>query len=462
MFYEKNYKIKIFYISLLFILISICFNFTNYIGNKFLFLIFNISTLCLFLTIIRKNASAFEFFFGVFLLLSFWFKFSCILYFENIKVTEGDFDLGISNYDKSMVVIIFTFFGFIIGSYLSELVLNKFSSFKNFEIRSYFLKFYKNYRFYILFSFVIFFTFICLINLNYNIYNRGLVNENIPILIKHFFSWAFIYGLATITSILIYIDFFIFRDKRYFILGIFEIIFSNISIFSRGFLLSIWAYVRGFIYLGDYKKTFFLNKSFYRLVISCIVLFIITFFIIGNLRNINFVKKEYYKPISIENIASEFLHLSIKRWVGIDGLLSVSQNENLSFKFFKSSLNEKKQFQKGSFYIDNFFKNFRYTQAEKINAVITPGLIAFLYYTGSVTFVFFSMIIIIIFCSLIEKLFFFFSAKNQILINIIGYAMAVRVTHFGYLPYNTINYLLSLFITLLLVYILSLVIWKKI
>ena len=117
---------------------------------------------------------------------------------------------------------------------------------------------------------------------------------------------------------------------------------------------------------------------------------------------------------------------------------------------------------KNNFKKDPFIKNFRYTQAEKINAVITPGLIAFLYYTGSVTFVFFSMIIIIIFCSLIEKLFFFFSAKNQILINIIGYAMAVRVTHFGYLPYNTINYLLSLFITLLLVYILSLVIWKKI
>lgn len=461
MFYKKNYKNKLFYISLLFILISISFNFTNYIGNKFLFLIFNISALCLFLTVIRKNASAFEFFFAAFLLLSFWFKFSCILYFENIKVTEGNFDLGISNYDKSTVVIIFSFFGFVIASYLSELILKKFSSFKKFEIRSYFLRFYKNYRFYILFFFLIFFTFICLINIYYNIYNRGLINENIPILIKYFFSWAFTYGLATITSILIYIDFFIFKDKKYFILSIFESIFSNISIFSRGFILSIWAYVRGFIYLGDHKKMFSSNTSFYKLVLSCIILFLIIFYIVGNLRNINFVKKEYYKPISIENVASEFLYLSINRWVGIDGLLSVSQNENLSFEFFKSSLTEKKQFQKGSFYIDNFFRSLRYTKAEKINVVITPGLIPFLYYTGSVMFVFFSMIIIIIFCSSIEKIFFYFSAKNQILINIIGFAMAIRLTHFGYLPQNTINYLLSLLITLLFVYILSLIIWKK-
>ena len=105
--------------------------------------------------------------------------------------------------------------------------------------------------------------------------------------------------------------------------------------------------------------------------------------------------------------------------------------------------------------------HFKYSGKENLNVVITPGLIPFLYYTGSVTFVFISMIIIILFCSLIEKLFFLYSAKNQLLINIIGYAMAVRAAHFGYLPYNTINYLLSIFLTLLFVYILSIFIWKK-
>ena len=122
---------------------------------------------------------------------------------------------------------------------------------------------------------------------------------------------------------------------------------------------------------------------------------------------------------------------------------------------------KKKRFRDGSFYIDNFYPHFANTDIENFNVVITPGLIAYLYYTGSVTFVFISMIIIILFCSLIEKLFFLLSAKNYILVNIIGYAMAVRMTHFGYLPYNTINYLLSIFVTLLIVYILSLVTWKK-
>ena len=191
MLYKENYKNKLFYLSILFILFSIYFNFENYIGNKTLFLIFNLSALGLFLTIIRKNVSAFEFFFAFFLLLSFWFKFSCILYFDKIKVVEGNFDLDISNYDKSTIVIIFSFIGFIIGSFLRELISNTFLNNKNFKARSYFLSFYKKYRSNILFLFIFSLFIFCMINFYYKIYNRGQVNENVPILVKYFFSWAF-------------------------------------------------------------------------------------------------------------------------------------------------------------------------------------------------------------------------------------------------------------------------------
>ena len=62
MLYVKNYKNRIFYIGILFTLVSIYLNFNTYIGSKVLFLIFNLISLGLFLTIIRKKASAFEFF----------------------------------------------------------------------------------------------------------------------------------------------------------------------------------------------------------------------------------------------------------------------------------------------------------------------------------------------------------------------------------------------------------------
>ena len=223
----------------------------------------------------------------------------------------------------------------------------------------------------------------------------------------------------------------------------------------------IFAYLRGFLYLENFKNKRFSILSISKSFLLLVFFLFLSFYIVSQLRNINFVKNEFYKPKTIISTITEFRSISVNRWVGIDALLSVSQSENINFEFFKSSLSEKKRFRDGSFYIDNFYPHFANTDIENFNVVITPGLIAYLYYTGSVTFVFISMIIIILFCSLIEKLFFLLSAKNYILVNIIGYAMAVRMTHFGYLPYNTINYLLSIFVTLLIVYILSLVTWKK-
>ncbi|MDC1077828.1 hypothetical protein OAQ25_05675 [Candidatus Pelagibacter sp.] len=458
--YKKNYKNKIFYLSIILTIFSIYWNFEYYIGTKALFVIFNISALLLFLTVIRKNVSAFEFFFAFFLLLSFWFKFSCILYFDDVKVREGNFDLNISNYDKSTIVIIISFIGFIIGSFLRELIVSLLFKDYKFEIKVFFLLFYKKYKSYILFIFIFFLLIIYLTNFYYKIYNRGLINENIPTLIKYFFSWSFTYGLSAITAILIYLDYCISKSKKYFYLGILETFASNITIYSRGFLLSIFSYIRGFLYLNYYKKQNFSILSVSKIFLLLSFMFL-SFYVVSQLRNINFIKEEFHKPKKIESIFSEFRFLSINRWVGIDALLSVSQSKHLSFKFLKSSLSEKKKFSQGSFYIDNFYQNFKNTDIEKINVVITPGIIPYLFYSGSVMFVFFSIIAIIIFCSLIEKLFFIFSAKNQILINIIGYAMAIRLIHFGYLPYNTIYYFLSIFITLLCVYTLSILIWKK-
>ena len=139
------------------------------------------------------------------------------------------------------------------------------------------------------------------------------------------------------------------------------------------------------------------------------------------------------------------------------------QNKNISFDLFISSLNEKKEIRKKSFYMNNFFKSFNYSEneAKNLNIVITPGLIAFLYYSGSIVFVCISLLLVILSCSFIEKLFSYISGKNIILANLIGYALAVRFIHFGYVPYNTINYLLSFFITLLVIYFLTKLISKS-
>ncbi len=459
---EKSFNF-FFFTSLIF-LVSYLLNFNNYIGSKFLFFIFQSVSFFLFITAIKKNKSAFEFFTYFFFLLSFWFKFNCILYFENIKVSEGDFDLTISNYDNAIIIIICTFMACICASFIKEFIINNFIKEKKYEMNNFFIRFYKYYRVIIFSSWIGFLILVWGSNHYYKIYFKGLVNEGIFPAVKYFYSWSLVYGLAALTSILIYIDTLIFKKKIAFLLGIFESFFTQMSIYSRSFLLSFFAYLRGFLFLSNIKKLRFSKFTVGKLVFLILIIFFLSIYSTAKLRSTQFYETD--KPRVSKMFSSTFtdiISLSITRWVGIDALLTVSQNKNLSFNFFLSAWQEEKKIKKKSFYIDNFFSRFDYSEFEKknLNIVITPGIVAFLYYSGSAMFVFITILCLILFCSAIEMLFLSASLGNIILANIIGYALSVRFIHFGYVPLNTINFFFSLLVTLIFIIIFSSIIKKN-
>jgi hypothetical protein len=462
MFIQKKSFSFFFYISLIF-LFFFFLNFNNFIGSKSLFFIFHLSSFGLLLTALKKNNSAFEFFTFFFLLLSFWFKFNCILYFDSIKVTEGDFDLSISNYDDATFIIIVVFAACILSSFIKEFIVKRFIKDHKFELSVSFIFFYKKYRVFILLLFFVFLILVWSTNFYYKIYSKGLVNNHILPFVKYFYSWSLIYGLAVLSAFFIYIDFSIFKKKQIFILAFFESFFTQMNIFSRSFLLSFFAYLRGFLLLIDIKKFKFHKMIVAKSVIVILILFFLSIYLTTKLRSAQFY--EYDKsavPVTLLSTFSDIFSLSINRWVGIDALLSVSQSKNLSFKFFLSSLDENENIKAKSFYIENFFSRFDYSKFEKknLNIVITPGIVAFLYYTGSALFVFFSIIVLVLLCSAIEILFYYFSSGNIILANIIGYALSVRFIHFGYVPLNTINFLLSFFVTFFFIFFLTKIIKK--
>ena len=141
MFIQKKSFNFLIFTSLIF-LFSFFLNFNNYEGNKFIFFIFQFVSFILFITAIKKNKSAFEFFTYFFFLLSFWFKFNCILFFENIKVSEGDFDLTISNYDNASIIIICTFVACICASFIKEFIINNFIKDTKYKMSNFFIRFY--------------------------------------------------------------------------------------------------------------------------------------------------------------------------------------------------------------------------------------------------------------------------------------------------------------------------------
>jgi len=463
MFIQKKSFNFLIFTSLIF-LFSFLLNFNNYEGNKFIFFIFQFVSFILFITAIKKNKSAFEFFTYFFFLLSFWFKFNCILFFENIKVSEGDFDLTISNYDNASIIIICTFIACICASFIKDFVINNFIKKTKYEMSNSFIRFYKYYRVIIFSSWIGFLILVWGSNYYYEIYFKGLVNEAKFPAVKYFYSWSLVYGLAALTSVLIYIDIIIFKKKNVFLLGVFESFFTQMSIYSRSFLLSFFAYLRGFLFVSNIKNLSFSKFTVGKIVFLILIIFFLSIYSSAKLRSTEFYETDKSRvPITFSSTFSDIISLSINRWVGIDALLAVSQNKNLNFNFFLSAWQEEKYNKKKSFYIDNFFSRFSYSEFEKknLNIVITPGIVAFLYYSGSALFVFFSILFLILICSVIEMLFLYYSLGNIILANIIGYALSVRFIHFGYVPFNTINFLLSFLITFFIVYFLTLLIKKK-
>ena len=459
------------YFSFLIFFIAFLLNYKNYEGSIALFLLFQFSSYALFLILIKKNISAFEFFFYLFLLLSFWFRFNCMLFFENIKISEGDFDLKISNYDNSTFIIIVVFIGCICASIVRDKINKKSKKINQLEINNVFKKFYGRYRFYILFIYLGALIAIYFTNHYFNIYFKGLKNENISAIINLIYSYLFIYGLAAITSIYIYIDYLIYKNKSIFLLGLFEAFFTQLNILSRSFIFSFLAYLRGFILLINFDKIKY-SKFFLLKVVSLIlIIFFISVSLVTELRSLKFYDHKKHE-LSKKKIETEITHstptlhgiisLSVQRWVGIDALLAVSQSKKLSFDFFRSSWSEKVKFKKKSFYVENFYTKFQYHEFENKNAnrVITPGIVAFLYYTGSPIFVFINILTIIIICSYIERLFYSISYGNIILSNIVGYVLTIRFIHFGYVPANTLNFLISFFFTLILVFAITKLVGK--
>jgi hypothetical protein len=448
---HKHYKIFFAFIFLL----PYFLNFYNFEGNKFLFLVFQISSYLLFLVIIRKNTSAFEFFTYIFFLLSFWFKFNCILFFESIIVTESDFDLNISNYDNAVYIIIITFISCISASFIKEFIIKIPSKKKQIKINNSFKIFYKSYRIFIISAFIGFLIIIYLTNQYFEIYFKGLINDQAPSIIRYIYSYLMVYGLAVVTSVLLYVDFLIYKNSKIFLLGIFEAFFTQLNILSRTFILSIIVYLRGFLLLFDIKKINYSNSFYIKAIFLFLIFVFVSIYSVNKFRNVKHYSDDKNKPnITIVQTFSEIMKLSINRWVGIDALLSVSQSKNINLEFFFLAWKEKVDNKKLPFYSENFNSKYHaHNDSAKSSAiyVVTPGIVAFLYYSGSVIFVFFSILILILFCLIIERLFYYFSCKNVILTNIIGYALAVRVVHFGYVPSNILNFFLSIIFSLIFI-----------
>ena len=455
---KKIFKsIQVLFIAIIFfILVKTCL---IYKGNQFIYLLFSIISLFLIFFSFRKKSIFYENFFGIFIFLGFWLKFSIIESF-NLGFAEGLGGIIISpqNYDDALIASCVGMLGII----LFGLIREKFFFYPSKIELNVNIEFYKKFRnIFIIFLFFII-IFVCYINFYFQIYQRGLVGNSYNFLISGFIKTSLLYLLSLCVAIILFYELASYR--KIFILILFLVIFepflSSVSMLSRGMIFNSLAIVFAFYKLTNkinlkldinfyLKFLAFLFMVFYISVISVNHLRISKFNIGNPLVEKNYTElekiKEYNENKTITekfntNVSTSFYRfyaLVIHRWVGIDSMLLITKNtEFLNFELFYKSLKEKYDSKSISFYEDNFkiWPADRYKNNSSIKGNILPGLMAFLFYSGSYMFLFFSIILFSFFATLLEYLIYKSTNKNLIASGLIGMVIAYRFTHFGYLP----------------------------
>ena len=93
--------------------------------------------------------------------------------------------------------------------------------------------------------------------------------------------------------------------------------------------------------------------------------------------------------------------------------------------------------------------------------IIIPGIISFLSYPGSLSFLICAVILAHFFCSSIEYLSKRLTFNSSIFSSFIGFVLGYRLVHFGYLPKQTYLIILAIVITILLIFFLKFLIIKN-
>ncbi len=455
LFKEKKNTLKsikiLFFVIIFFIFVK---TFLIYEASKFVYLLFSIISIFLLIFSFRKKSIFYENFFGVFIFLGFWLKFSIIKSFD-IGFTEGLSGRGFissQNYNDALIascvgMLGFIFFGFIREKfffYPSKIKLNVNTDF------------YKKFR--NIFIFALFFTIasVCFFNFYFQIYQRGLIGNSYNFLISGFIKTSLLYFFSLCVTFILFFDFASYKKVFFLILSlvIFEPFLSSISMLSRGMIFNSLA-IAFALYKLTNKINLQLQINFYlKFLVLLFVAFYISVISVNHLRIAKFniggpVIDENSKQNS-ENITTSekiktnasqsfhgFYHLLIHRWVGINSMLIITQDKRiLNFELFYESLKEKYDSNSISFYEKKFkiypANIYKTNSPRKGNTL--PGLIAFLFFSGSYIFLFFSIMFFSFFATLLEYLIYRSSNNNLIASGLIGMVISYRFAHFGYLP----------------------------
>lgn len=439
--------------------------------SKTIFIFFSIISNILFLLIFSIKTSIFEKILSSYLWLGFWYKivinYLISIYKENNLYDislSGRFIPSIKSFDEVFLISSVGLLGLLSAIAIRNIFFKKICI--SFSIDLMPLKnLYVNNKFFIISSFLFGLFFIFFSNSLFTVYQKGILSTyDLIFPLAIFLKWFLLYGSSLIVSVIIYFE---TLSKRRFVLWPFIILLltlylSNFSLLSRSmpinaFILFLTAYF--FLKFNNIYLTKF------RLLISLIVILSCSFV---SVIHINFERATAFhktnnqgqkiihenSKISSKTITRTVIDMSkpllVNRWVGIESVMAVQAYEKKGFHMYKRLFDEKTGQNKQSFFDKNIINKYSQIDYNKYSFNTSPGIIAFLFYSGSYLFLFLIMILITLLGSFLSFVSYKLSGNNLLFMAIIANTLAYRIISYGFAPFQIPYYFLSIMLSIII------------
>jgi hypothetical protein len=424
------------------LLVLTYYGYLTYIGSKWVYLIFTFVSHSLLILGLTSKALFFDFFIGLFFWLGFWLKFTVKLIFYNAIFSEpiGYFEGSSSSYNHALMVATVGMSGLLVATLIRRKFFKDY--FKNQTRLTTGLELiYQKNRIKILSVFFAIIILVGVTNFNFGIYQKGTITQTfLPFGLNNIYKWLLIFGMTSISALILDLEFKVKKNISLisFAISIFETFFTSISMLSRGMILNSSSIILGIFRLYNSKKQQISPKYLFAGCLIFLIFFLVSQQAVGTFRTNLFKNDPLNISISETNKFTELNHIAgnifIDRWVGMEGVMSVVSYPHLSAKLFKDALNEKYVEDDTSFY-DKYILTDKspYVNVDKSkhHFLSLPGIIAFLYYTGSYLFLFIVMCFIGGLSAGLEVVSYKLTG-NLILVSLISQVVAYRLSNFGY------------------------------
>ncbi len=173
------------------------------------------------------------------------------------------------------------------------------------------------------------------------------------------------------------------------------------------------------------------------------------------------VEKDIYQAKDIEGSAVSTLHtmlgLMADRWLGLEGLMAVYAHPHKSFGVFRDNFSEKGEVGETDLYQDISKSMYRYSDVSKFQFGTLPGIVGFLYLSGSIFFVcigiMFVVVVLFVFEIFVLKL-----TRNPVLSSVLSFSLANVIAQFGGSPRNMVPYFSVVIVGVMLLWFIQ---WTK-